>query len=70
MNWIAHLHPIPALIYVMHELRTMKAIGRRLLANALWRDNMIYAGVSNAVRDDLRHHSRAFRKVISPRCIM
>jgi len=54
MMWIARLQFIPVSIYVMHELKTMASLGRRLLANALWRDNMYFAGVSNAVRDDLR----------------
>lgn len=54
MMWVAQTHKIPALICVMHELRTMKAVGRRLLAAALWRKNIYFAGVSNAVRDDLR----------------
>lgn len=54
MMWVARFHNIPALICVMHELRTMTAIGRRLLAAALWNKNTYFAGVSNAVRDDLR----------------
>ncbi|HTM64113.1 MAG TPA: glycosyltransferase [Gammaproteobacteria bacterium] len=54
MMWVAQFHNIPAMFLVMHELRTMKAFGRRLLAAALWRKNMYFAGVSNAVRDDLR----------------
>lgn len=54
MMWVAQLQKIPALICVMHELRTMISAGRRLLAAALWRKNIYFAGVSNAVRDDLR----------------
>lgn len=54
MMWVARLQKIAALVLVMHELRTMTALGRRLLATVLWRDNMYFAGVSNAVRDDLR----------------
>lgn len=54
MMWVARFHKIPAMFFVMHELRTMTSIGRRLLAAALWQDNMYFAGVSNAVRDDLR----------------
>ncbi|MHB1221947.1 MAG: glycosyltransferase [Gammaproteobacteria bacterium] len=54
MLWVAQFCQIPALFFVMHEMRTMKAFGRRLLIAALARKNMIFAGVSNAVRDDLR----------------
>lgn len=54
MMWVARLHKIPALFFVMHELKTMTSIGRRLLAAALWKKNMYFAGVSNAVRDDLQ----------------
>lgn len=54
MSWVARFHKIPALFFVMHELRTMTSVGRRLLAAALWQNNMYFAGVSNAVRDDLR----------------
>lgn len=56
MMWVAHRCPIPRLIFVMHELKTMTSIGRKLLAACLYRPNMWFAGVSNAVRDDLRRH--------------
>lgn len=55
MMWVAQFHQIPTLIFVMHELRTMSSIGRRALIACLYRNNMIFAGVSNAVRDDLRN---------------
>lgn len=55
MMWVSKFHRIPAMIFVMHELNTMTAWGRRLLIAALQRENMMFAGVSNAVRDDLRH---------------
>lgn len=45
---------IPALICVMHELKTMTSIGRQAIVRFLARQNTIFAGVSNAVRDDLR----------------
>lgn len=54
MMWVACFQRIPAMIFVMHEFRTMQALGRRLLATSLWRNNMYFAGVSDAVRDDLR----------------
>ena len=54
MMWVAQFCKIKALIFVMHELRTMKAVTRRFLIAMLYRKNMIFAGVSNAVRDDLQ----------------
>ena len=54
MMWIAQFLPISALIFVMHELGTMTSLRRQLLIAVLRRKNMLFAGVSNAVRDDLR----------------
>jgi glycosyltransferase involved in cell wall biosynthesis len=54
MMWVSLLQKIPALIFVMHELKTMTAWGRKLLIKILQRNNMWFAGVSNAVRDDMR----------------
>lgn len=54
MMLVNKLHRIPALFCVMHELRTMQSVGRKLLLAALWQKNIYFAGVSNAVRDDLR----------------
>ena len=54
MLWAALFEKMPALIFVMHELGTMSSIGRRLLIALLARKNMLFAGVSNAVRDDMR----------------
>lgn len=54
MMWVARFHKIPLLISVMHELRTMTSIKRRLFIAAAAPRNMLFAGVSNAVRDDLR----------------
>lgn len=56
MMWVAQFQHIPALIFVMHELGTMASIKRRLLIACLYRQNMLFAGVSNAVRDDIRKH--------------
>jgi glycosyltransferase involved in cell wall biosynthesis len=56
MMWVALWHKIPALIFVMHEFNTMASLGRKLLTASLYRSNMLFAGVSNAVRDDLRKH--------------
>lgn len=54
MMWVAKFCKIPALIFVMHEIHTMSSINRRMLIAMLQRNNMIFAGVSNAVRDDMR----------------
>lgn len=54
MLWVAQFQRIPALYFVMHELNTMKAFSRQLLIACLARKNMIFAGVSKAVRDDMR----------------
>ncbi|RDI48114.1 glycosyltransferase [Aquicella lusitana] len=54
MMWVAQFCKIPAMIFVMHELRTMSSLGRQLLVASLSRQNMLFAGVSNAVRDDMR----------------
>lgn len=54
MLWIEKLQRIPALFFVMHEMKTMRAVTRKLLIASLARKNMLFAGVSNAVRDDMR----------------
>ena len=54
MLWVARFQKIPALFFIMHELGTLKSIARKLLIAALARKNMIFGGVSNAVRDDMR----------------
>jgi len=54
MMCVAQLVNIPRLVFVMHELGTMASINRQLLIACLRRKNMLFAGVSNAVRDDMR----------------
>lgn len=54
MLWVALFCRIPMLISVMHELGCFRSLARRLLLAALAPKNFILAGVSNAVRDDLR----------------
>lgn len=54
MLWVAQLHKIPWLFSVMHELHTVKSYARKGLLALLARKKVIFAGVSNAVRDDLR----------------
>lgn len=54
MLWVAQFIRIAALIFVMHELATMSSFARQFLTRCLLRKNMWLAGVSNAVRDDMR----------------
>jgi len=54
MLWVARFCQIPALFFVMHELKTLSSIPRRLIVAILMQKNMFFAGVSNAVRDDIR----------------
>jgi glycosyltransferase involved in cell wall biosynthesis len=54
MLWVNQFYKIPALFCVMHEIGTMSGFNRPLLMRCLARKNTYFAGVSNAVRDDLR----------------
>lgn len=54
MLWVALFYRIPTFIAVMHELGTLKHLTRKLLLAMLAPKQMILAGVSNAVRNDLR----------------
>jgi len=53
---VSCLCKIPLLIAVMHDLNTLKSFSRRIIINLLAKKNTFFAGVSNAVRDNLRHH--------------
>ncbi len=54
MMWVAKFYKLPVLISVMHELRTMSSIKRQLFVTCFRGKNTLFAGVSNAVRDDMR----------------
>lgn len=54
MLWVAKFCRIPLLISVMHELGAFRHFSRKLLLALLASKELILAGVSNAVRDDLR----------------
>lgn len=54
MLWVNLFAKIPLLFSVMHELRTLKNFMRKCLIKLLAGNNIIFAGVSNAVRDDIR----------------
>jgi glycosyltransferase involved in cell wall biosynthesis len=52
--WIAQFYQFEKCFFVMHALGTMSSLPRKLFMAALFRKNMILAGVSDAVRDDMR----------------
>jgi len=54
MLLIARFIPIPAIIAVMHEFNTLNTVPRKILIALLAQKNILFAGVSNAVRDNLR----------------
>lgn len=54
MLWVARFCRIPTFIAVMHELGVLRHLARKLLLACLAPKNLILAGVSNAVREDLR----------------
>jgi glycosyltransferase involved in cell wall biosynthesis len=54
MLCVAQFIRIRSLFFVMHAMGTMQSMARRLQIAALARPNMTFAGVSDAVRDDLR----------------
>lgn len=54
MLWVALFYKFTALFFIMHELGTLSSYSRRALIATLNKKNMIFAGVSDAVRNDLR----------------
>lgn len=56
MLWVKQFIKIPALFCVMHEMKTLKSLPRKLLVAALASKNTIFAGVSNAVREDIKQN--------------
>jgi glycosyltransferase involved in cell wall biosynthesis len=54
MLWVAKFCKIPLIFSVMHELGTLSSWARKLLIASLASKNMIFAGVSDAVRNDIR----------------
>lgn len=53
MLWLSLFYKMPV-IGVMHELGTMASRGRQFLVALLANKRFLFAGVSNAVRDDMR----------------
>lgn len=62
MLWVSLFKRIPLLISVMHELNTMKPFFRKYVTALLAKNQCYFAGVSNAVRDDLRQSIRGIPK--------
>ncbi|MBV9575727.1 MAG: glycosyltransferase, partial [Gammaproteobacteria bacterium] len=60
MLWVAQFCKIPLIINVMHELKALASLHRRGLIRFLARKNVLFAGVSNAVRDDMRKSLHSF----------
>src|SRR5437879_3248298 len=54
MTWVSKFVRIPAIIFVMHAMKTLDYFSRKIFIATFARKNMYFAGVSNAVRDDLR----------------
>lgn len=55
MLWVAKFCKIPILFCIIHEMKAFKYFSRKLTMSVLAQKNIMLAGVSNAVRDDLQH---------------
>lgn len=55
MLWVSKFCRIPKLFCVMHEMKTFKHFSRKLTLSLLAQKNIIVAGVSNAVQEDLKN---------------
>jgi glycosyltransferase involved in cell wall biosynthesis len=53
MYWIARTGRIPILISVMHDFRTLHRLSHKVFVYFLLRHRFIFAGVSDAIREDL-----------------
>ncbi len=70
--WASLFVKIPVIFFVMHAMKTMHYLSRRLLIAALWRDNMYFVGVSNAVQHDLQQQLKNVSEnhiITLPNCI-
>ncbi len=54
MMWVAQFIKLPPCFFVMHELNTLSSFARKMTVAVLARETMFFAGVSDAVRDDIR----------------
>jgi len=62
MLCVSKLHKIPVNIAVMHEMGTIKNISRKLFIALFANKNTYFAGVSNAVRNNIRQSIIKFPK--------
>ena len=53
MSWVTRTCPIPFLISVMHDFRTLNRLSHKLFVFFILKRQFIFAGVSDAIRDDL-----------------
>jgi len=53
MSWIARTYRIPFLISIMHDFRTLHRLSHKIFVYFLLRHQFVFAGVSDAIRDDL-----------------
>lgn len=53
MLWVSQIKAIPIIFSVMHELNAIHTWSRKMMLKLLAKDNVIFAGVSNAVRNNL-----------------
>lgn len=54
MLWVARICKIKRIVFVIHGLHSFTSCDKQWLFTTLIKKNMLLAGVSNAVRDDLR----------------
>ena len=69
MLWTALFCRIPVICFVMHALKTLHSLPRKIIIAGLLRKNMILAGVSNAVRNDMQNDIRKTEVITLYNCI-
>lgn len=55
MSWVARTYRIPFLISIMHDIRTLHRLSHKIFVYFLLRHQFVFAGVSDAIRDDIYH---------------
>lgn len=54
MYWVSRFCPIPHLLSVMHDFETLQRLSHKIFVYLALRHQFVFAGVSDAVRDDIR----------------
>lgn len=62
MAWVARSRRIPYLISVMHDFRTLNRLSHKLFVYLRLRHQFVFAGVSDAVRDDIYRDGWGLRR--------